>query len=579
MPQKNNYVKNNLHQVLILAVQKIKKFNWGNIIFLGVMTPFLLYFLFVFFITDMTTYKNWKTYTEFVYRIGFFFLTSIVSLSIFGSNLKTKLASASAFQQKNFYFMAIGITGSILMVITIFIANIEKDFKLTEYYILISKILFIIVFLVFLFILHDFLYSFWIKFTLDKNLKSIQKYGLFKKTQNINNKNAILFLTDKIADKLTAFVEMYVQNLVFLMNTKNDKILNRYIEEWNGGLSLIYTMIFHSNKWVSEKRLVDLFLFIMKSNSILMMESAKHSDLKDIHLKLVTNAFKVIPDLHEKQIQHLLFYHTNYNTLIEIYFKELCSEIITLQKTNNEEIYKQMASIELKFLYHHSLVNNGAIRSHFKVGFSRQKYLEDLFISLIFDLIERFKVEELPIIFSMMLSIPDYFKEKKVKVILSDKKEDVAKNPVISGSKNILSENIIRGCLYAVVKANEIENYRAAGYLIKVVTANASIDLLKEQLKKVHEEIISEKIKFDLITSNIHINNFSLEYCFKKTLLLFNLQLVLKKYGILTDNILDADEIDYLIEKLSKRNKEYNLIAIQDKNIEDFKDQLRMVFK
>lgn len=570
MPQKAHHSKNKMHHWMRLVTLKFKHTNWGNITFFGVVLPFLIFFLFVFLNTDMSSDKNWKTYTEFVYRIGFFFLTSIVTLSIFGSNLKTKLASATAFQQKSFYLMAIGITGSILMVITIFIANVESEFGLTVYYILVSKILFIVVLIIFFCILHDFLYSFWIKFTLDKNLKGIQKYGLFKQTQNIKNKNPILFLTDKIADRLTEYVEMYVQNLVFLMNTKNDKILNRYIEEWNGGLSLIYTMIFHSNKRVSEKRLVDLFLFIIKSNNILVMESAKHSDLKDIHLKLVTNAFKGIPDLHEKQIQHLLFYATNYNTLIEIYFKELCSEIITLQKTNNGEIYKQMASIELKFLYHHSLTSNGAVRSHFGVGFSKQEYLEDLFVSLIFELIESFQVEELPTVFSMMLSIPDYYKEEQEKVILSDKKGSVVKKQTISGSKNLLSKDIIRGCLYAVVKANEIENYRAAGYLIKVVTGNVSIDLLKEQLKKVHKEII-EKTKFDLITTNIHINTFSLEYCFKKTYLLFNLQFLLKKFEILNSKIVKDDEIIYLIDKLAERKKEFNLIALQESNIDDFK--------
>lgn len=570
MPQKDHYPKKNLQHWIRLVVFKIKQMNWGNITFFSVVLPFLLYFLFVFLTIDMSVEGNWTKYTDFVYRIGFFFLTSIVSLTIFGSNFKTKLASATAFQQKSFYFMASGITGSILMVITIFIANIEIKFGFTAFYIQVSKFLFLSVLIIFFFILYDFLCSFWINFTLKRNLKGLQKFGSFKQTQNINNNSAILFLTDKKAEKLTEYIEMYVQNLVFLMNTKNDKILNYYIEEWNGGLSLIYTMVFHANSKLSGKKFVDLFLFIMKSNNILIMESAKHPDLKDIHFKLVTNAFKVMPGLHEKQIHNSWYYEKNYKMLIEVYFKELCDEIIKLRRTNNAEIYKQMASIELKFLYHHSLSSSGAARDHFGGGFSKQKFLEDFFISLIFELIESDRAEELPTVFSMMLAIPDYYKNENVKVILSDKKQTSRKQHSIPSSNNLLSEDIIKGCLYAIVKANEIENYRAAGYLVKVVTGNASLDVLKEQIEAVYNDV-KNKSNFDLITTNVHINSFSLEYCFKKTYLLFNLQFHLKKFDIITLNVIEKDDLGYLIEKLAERKKEFNLIALQDKEIKNFK--------
>ncbi|MET3657826.1 hypothetical protein [Sporosarcina psychrophila] len=548
-----------------------KNTKWGIITFSCVMIPILLYFLFLFLITDMSSAENWKFYTEFIYRIGFFFLTSIVSLTIFGSSFKTKLASATAFHQKNFYFMAIGITGSLLMVVTVFIANIDDIFDIMKLYVSFSKFVFIIVLIMFCLILYDFLCSFWINFTLNRNLKGIKTYGLIEKAQNMKNEFGTLNLTNKNTDKLIEYVEMYVQNLVFLLNTKNTKILNHYIDEWNGALSLIYTMIFHANSNLSEKKLVDLFTFIMRSNNILMMESAKHPDLKDIHLKLVTNSFKVIPDLYEKHIANAYKYEKSYNLLSEVYFKELCDSIIKLRRTNNNDIYKQMANTELKFLYHHSLGSNGAARKFFCGNYSKKKYLEDFFISLIFELIEDDRAEELPTVFSMLLSIPEHYKEENIKARLSANKQDNIKQHTTTGKQKLLSEDVLRGCLYAIVKANEIENYRAAGYLIKVVTDNASIDLLKKQINNVHREI-KRKNSFSLNTSNININNFSLEYCFKKTYLLFNLQFKLKKIEILNYKVIKDDEKTYLIAKLAERKKEYNLVALQEEYIDDFKE-------
>ncbi|WP_312130114.1 hypothetical protein [Lysinibacillus capsici] len=551
----------------------IKNMNWGIITLLCVMIPFLLYFMKLFIVIDMTVDESsWKSYTDFIYRIGFFLLTSIVSLTIFGNGFKTKLSSATAFQQKGFYFMAIGIICSLLMIVTIFMANIDSS-HLKLIYMYISKVLFIIVLIVFGLILYEFFSSFWISFTLSKNLEKIRKFGMFKKTQNINNNYGTLLLNNRNADKLIEYVEMFVQNLVFLVNTKNGKVLNKYMDEWNGALSLIYTMIFHSKTTVSEKKLLDLYIFILRSNNILMIESAKHPDLKDTHIKLVTNSFKGIPDLYEKQYYNLYEYEKKYNLLASVYFKEMCDAIIKLRRTNNSDIYKQMANSELKFLYHHSLRSNGAARAYLVGNYSKKKYVEDFFISLIFELIEDNQADELPTVFSMILSIPDYYKDENIIAKLSNKKKTKSEIGKRFSDENLLSNEVIRGCLYAIVKANEIENYRAAGYLVKVVTSNASIESLKAQITLVHKEI-SKKQKYNLITSNIHINSFSLEYCFKKAFLLFNLQFHLKKIEIITDPIIKTEDVEYLIDKLAERKKEFNLIALKEDNIKDIKSTL-----
>ncbi|MGE7942988.1 hypothetical protein ACQKNB_12950 [Lysinibacillus xylanilyticus] len=538
----------------------------------------LLFFLF----SEISSAEDIKSYINFIYRAGFFFITTIVSLSVFGNTFKTKLASAATFEKSHFYYMLVAIPCSIIMIMITFFLSLSNHFLSDKWYIFISKILFMVICIIFILILKEFLESFHVKSTLDTNLKKIEKYGLSEETKHTGPKFKTLELKEEDVSKLKVHVEKYVQNLNFLLKTKNEEILNHYMNEWSAILSLVCTMIFHAKTNISDQAKKELYIFMLKQNSVLLIESASNIEFKEGHNKLIKSLFKTLPDLREKTdgLEHLLNayrYEKNYNLLVKEHFKELYEVMIKLHSSHNSDVFKQMASAELDFLNQYSLQNYGAIREAFRKviykDFDKREYIEEFLISTIFYLIENDETKELPTIFSMIFEVSGIssktieYKKVGSKGLLRDSKKDKSlKTEEISNDlhKDVISKEIVRGIIYAIIKANEIENYKAAGYLVKAMTQNkVPAETITEVLKEIDEEIRSNK-KFILHDSIVNLNRFSLSYCFKKTFLLFYLQYKMNRQEFLDYKLfLKKKEKKYLLKKLNERTKEYNLIALK----------------
>ncbi|MFJ7840356.1 hypothetical protein ACIQXG_12925 [Lysinibacillus sphaericus] len=536
--------------------------------------------LLLFLFSKISTTEDIKSYINFIYRAGFFFITTIVSLSVFGNTFKTKLASAATFEKSHFYYMLVAIPASILMIMITFCLSLSNHFLSEKWYIFISKIIFMVICIIFILILKEFLESFHVKSTLDTNLKKIAKYGLSEATKHTGPKFKTLELKEGDVRKLKVHVEKYVQNLNFLLKTKNEEILNHYMNEWSAILSLVCTMIFHAKTNISDQTKKELYIFMLKQNNLLLIESASNIEFKEGHNKLIKSLFKTLPDLREKTdgLDHLLNayrYEKNYKLLVKEHFKELYEVMIKLHSSHNSDVFKQMESAELDFLNQYSLQNYGAIREAFRTvinkDFDKRKFIEEFLISTIFYLIENDKTKELPTIFSMIFEVSgisskttEYKKVSSNGLLRDSKKDKSLKTEEISYDKEVISKEIVRGIIYAIIKANEIENYKAAGYLVKAMTQNkVPAKTITEVFKKIDEEIRNNK-KFILHDSIVNLNRFSLSYCFKKTFILFYLQYKMNGQEFADYKLfLKKKEKKYLLKKLNERTKEYNLIALK----------------
>lgn len=556
------------------------------VIILILIVSFVVVYILIKILTLDLTLDNSKTevFINFIYRVGFFFLTSIVSLSILGNNFKKMLAPATAFETNHYKYMLIAIPFSILMIVSTFFLSLDESCYLNRIYIIFTKISFIIVSVVFLCILYEFLNSFNVKKTLNKNLKKIYKYGLFKETKHTDSKLVLLVLEEKNLNKLKVHIEKYVQNLTYLLKTKNDDILNFYLEEWRGVLSIVCTMIFHSKSQISPQLKMDFYATIIKYNTIIMLEAGNSLELKESQNKLITNLFKTLPDLREKEdsLDHLLNayrYEKSYEQLIKIHFKEVYEAINKLYKSSNPDVYRQLANLELDFLNQYSSENYGAINKVLKKNFDKSPLIEDFLIATIFDLIENDKSKELPTIFEMIFKLSEQEDQSfisKPKGLLSltkkPKESSLIKSrksvPIKSRTMLNLTDKMLKGCIYAIIKANEIENYKSAGYIVKALCQNNIPD---SKIKSIIEEIdkeIDSNIKFNIQDSQVNLNSFSLRYCFKKTFVLFYLQFKMNdKEFIKYEDYMTKVELNYLEEKLESKSKEYNLISIKKNEV------------
>lgn len=572
---------------------------------------------------------NINTYITIVSRLSIFFLGSIVTMSVY---IYTKTYSMSTIQFTSpitSLTMGVGVLFSFLSLITLpnrlyypmpivqnyFQLAFNLDWNWQMFLGLVNITSFLIATTVFVITLLRFIYSFNINAILMNNYVAVAKICGNKKIYTIvkvkDNEYLIQQLIEPLSEnemlKLVEKLDIYNQNLIYLLTLKNEVLTKRYLNKWRDIISNTQERLFHSpvksnvNKVLYDKTL--------ELSNKLIIETADNITLKSYHEMLLKTIFNSIPLFEEKYIKQDELktiqrnYIENYDLLLKTCYIELNKIIEHLYRNKkNSDILQKMSNNEIGFL--DSTVNQSNFISE-KANIEirdKNNYMEDLLIGMLFNIVNNNNNVDLPVVLSLLFKVQKESKDcrdienlKPSQPILSvttakvfedlgnafegieEKKEtgyqskffrDIEEAELVNEKqeKIVLTNKTIKYIIIVIIKANEIENYKAVGYLIKRLCNHLSFEEILSTLNELENKIYENGYR-ELLLSKISLNEYSLKYCFNKTKILLFLQSSANKPEMFKE-YKSTIEIEYkkeIIETLKDKHKEYNMSCIKEK--------------
>lgn len=591
-------------------------------------TALVVFFIYLFIINaylSTATSENANTYITIVSRISIFYLGSIVTMSVY---IYTKTYSMSTIQFTSpitSLTMGIGVIFSFLSMITL-PSKLYYPTPISQNYIkliislnwnwqmflsLLNITSFLIATAVFVVTLIKFIYSFNIEAILNDNYIAVAKISGSKENQ-IKNKSEVVKrtiepLSEKEMLRLEKKLNIYNQNLLYLLTFKNEILTEKYLYKWRDIISNTQERLFHSPvKSNINKKLYDKTLEL--SNK-LIIETADSITLKVYHEVLLKTIFNSIPLFEEQYIRKdklkeiQINYVQNYDLLLKTCYIELNKVIEYLYRNQkNSDILQKMANNEIGFL--DSTVNQSKFISE-KANLEtkdKNNYMEDLLIGMLFNIVNKNNNVDLPIVLSLIFKVQKESKKinaatDNVNSILSfvtagvfedlgnalegiEEKRNLEQESKffrnIEEAENIneelleivLSDKTIKYIIIVIIKANEIENYKAVGYLIKRLCNHLSYREILKNLNELEKSIYDNGYR-ELLLSKISLNEYSLKYCFNKTKILLFLQSCVNQPQMIKEHQTTI-EIKYkkeIIETLKDKHKEYNMSCIKEKKL------------
>lgn len=597
-----------------------------------ILTAFFLIIIFAFILNTYLSSAQLgsiNTYITIVSRLSTFFLGSIVTMSVY---IYTKTYSMSTIQFASpltSLTMGIGVLFSFLSLIALpntlyypvplkqnyfqLVFNLDWNWNILLG--LINIVSFLIATTIFVVTLLRFISSFNINAILMSNYIAVAKIcGSKKKYARVrigdnkySMKHSIEPFSEKEMLKLVKKLDIYNQNLLYLLTLKNEVLTERYLNKWRDIISNTQERLFHSPvKSNANKVLYDKTLEL--SNK-LIIETADNITLKSYHDMLLKTIFNSIPLFEEKYIKQdqLKFfqknYIENYNLLLKTCYIELSKIIEHLYRTQkNSDILQKMANDEIGFL--DSTVNQLNFiskKANIEIH-DKNNYIEDLLIGMLFNIVNKNNNVDLPVVLSLLFKVQKESKDTKEignpnssPAIISstiasvfenlsnafegieDKAEseyqskflkDIEQAELINEKheKIVLTNKTIIYIIILIIKANEIENYKAVGYLVKRLCNHLSFREMLRTLDVLENKIYENGYR-ELLLSKISLNEYSLEYCFNKTKILLFLQSYVGNSEMM-NNYKYAIEIEYkkeIFETLKDKHKEYNISCIKEK--------------
>lgn len=601
-------------------------------------------------------------------RLSIFLLGSIVTMSVFTYNSKQKMSSIEFLNNKLPYFMLIGITLSLLTILTVPIkiympntfiweklfstevsalkdlikenlkldslknnlANTKFVFQIPSILSVINLISFISSLLIFCLILYNFILSFYIKIIIDRNYKSILNKGKIKKYRTIDSTEIAAKLNEEQCIYLEKKLEVFYQNLIYLISLNHSTLVNDYLDKWREVTSTIYLLIFHSNleddEFTERKKLYNKMLGL---TSDLILKTSEDISHKENNIHLINSLIGALPTQEQYFIDSKDVYEKMSKDLSESYFKQVYNLFNYLYESSNKKIYTMILNDEVHFIE--------KIRSVYKQNheYGREDitsiYVQDIFLSAIFKCITS-KSDDLTTILGLLFITQDNYtisespiKENEIesdvvdlfKALLSTGNTSNSSKPIEASEKKLFSDffykfkkkpngkiirdkinnvvevekdeisispRIIENLIIAIAKACEIENYAAAGYLVKRICNHLDFGILESAYQTVFKELTTNNSK-ELRTSIISLNPYSVKYCLEKAFFLIFLQLAYNSkykfdynyrhdllYNFL-DLISEENKMNF-IDTLKDRKKDYNLSCISEENFDKFGDYL-----
>ncbi|WP_337983040.1 hypothetical protein [Lysinibacillus sp. C5.1] len=596
-------------------------------------TALVVFFIYLFIINaylSTATSENVNTYITIVSRISIFYLGSIVTMSVY---IYTKTYSMSTIQFTSpitSLTMGIGVIFSFLSMITlpsklyyptpIFQSYIKLITSLNWNWQMFLSFLNIISFLiataVFVVTLIRFIYSFNIDAILNDNYIAVAKICGSKETQIKNKSEVVKYTIEPLSEtemlRLEKKLNIYNQNLLYLLTLKNEVLTEKYLYKWRDIISNTQERLFHSPvKSNINKKLYDKTLEL--SNK-LIIETADNITLKQYHEILLKTIFNSIPLFEEQYIKKEKLkeiqknYVQNYDFLLKTCYIELNKIIEYLYRNQkNSDILQKMSNNEVGFL--DSTVNQSKFISE-KANLEikdKNNYMEDLLIGMLFNIVNKNNNVDLPVVLSLLFKAQKESKKNNgstdnVNAVLSfvtagvfedlgnalegiKEKQDTKqeskflRNIEDAGIINeeileiVLSDKTIKYIIIVIIKANEIENYKAVGYLIKRLCNHLSFDEILKNLHELEKSIYDNGYR-ELLLSKISLNEYSLKYCFNKTKILLFLQSCVNKSEMIKEykNTIEIEYKKEIIETLKDKHKEYNMSCIKEKSLNGLED-------
>lgn len=237
-------------------------------------------------------------------------------------------------------------------------------------------------------------------------------------------------------------------------------------------------------------------------------------------------------------------------------------------------------------------------------------YMEDLLIGMLFNIVNKSNNVDLPVVLSLLFKVQKEPKkindsndngngilsfvtagvfedlgnalegikekqdiEQESKFIRNIEDAEIINEEIV---EIVLSDKVIKYIIIVIIKANEIENYKAVGYLIKRLCNHLSFDKILKNLNDLEKSIYDNGYR-ELLLSKISLNEYSLKYCFNKTKILLFLQSCANKLEYIRDYKYTI-EIEYkeeILETLKDKHKEYNMSCIKEKSLNSLEDKKR----
>lgn len=575
--------------------------------------------------------ENINTYITIVSRISIFYLGSIVTMSVY---IYTKTYSMSTIQFASpitSLTMGTGVIFSFLSMITLpsklyyptpLFQNYLKlifslDWNWQMFLGLLNIISFFIATTVFVITLIRFIYSFNIDAILNNNYIAVAKIcGIKENEMNKKSENkqyTIEPLSENQMFRLEKKLNIYNQNLLYLLTLKNEVLTEKYLYKWIDVISNTQERIFHSPvKSTINKKLYDKTLDL--SNKVII-ETADNITLKLYHEILLKTIFNSIPLFEEQYIKKEKLEETqknyiqNYDLLLKACYIELNKIIGHLYNNQkNSDIFQKMANNEIGFL--DSTVNQSKFISE-KANLETQdnnNYMEDLLLGMLFNIVNKNNNVDLPVVLSLLFKIQMESKNSRgstenVNSILSfvtagvfedlgNALEGIKEKQVLEQEskflRNIedaeiindelleitLSDKTIKYIIIVIIKANEIENYKAVGYLIKRLCNHLNFPEILKNLNELEKSIYDNGYR-ELFLSKISLNEYSLKYCFNKTKILLFLQSCANDIEMIKEyqNTIEIEYKKEIIETLKDKHKEYNMSCIKEKVLNSLEEK------
>lgn len=380
------------------------------------------------------------------------------------------------------------------------------------------------------------------------------------------------------------------QQIKFILNTYDDKHIQQCLLSWIQLVSTIQHRIFRRQyqKEVSIDEIKRVYLQTLNLTKDLIFFTSKKHELEEAYKKLINLYFMSLsnPPQNPKQAD---FFNIIINYLISDYFKQLFLLIYKLQSTTDPFILRKIARHELKL--EENIIDLLNLSTSNKTKQKVYNHWIDLLLSLIFIDISKNK-KNLQALIGMLFkaelqkSSVHFFNQdmesksdSKVLQIFDKHSEQKEKEKNINKLHPYSRQNeIIAHLIIALVKACELSNYEASGYLTKQVIKTFDKDSIVKVIRELKNLVIVEDSKIVLSTATISINTFSLNYCLKKAIILLDLQLTYKQ--TLSDSIyhefphklltITEEELEEITDSLDGLYKDYRLQSIKDKHIKRY---------
>lgn len=395
-------------------------------------------------------------------------------------------------------------------------------------------------------------------------------------------------ISERRYEKLILEIEILYQQLEYLIAQNSKRSIDNYFNTWNSISDNYYVNIFQSNYdliMIKNEPSIDIakkfYEDILGFHAKLIISSSKnyeHSILKESLINSFLNALPHKPDsFYKKELtnEFTQIYVENVDSLKNSFFKEQLKLLIDLIKQNDYQVFYRLK--ELVNSDKNSLFNKYNEKNEVNIGY------ENLFISIVHRMIDIDETEHISLIISLIMNIPQDISNNEIEFDLPLTK--ISKNDkTISPSNNdrsntlTLSENAAKGIYYAIIKANELEHYKASGYLVKILAANIKFDTFIEITKEIEEKNKSsnKNMQFKNSILTTHYNDISFQYCFGKTFVLIYCQYLFrctneqeKSHLKIVDHELKIpkrlhkhEEFKYFLKKIENKQKEYNMISL-----------------